>query len=509
MASEGRLAERDPGDLGSALTGVRLAGGDLQFGSAATLQLFESVPVAISVTVGPEHRFLYANARYRDALVAGSADIVGRRLRDVLGDSLPSRTYALRDRVIAEKKVLHVPEEPIPPRSENPSAFWDVTFFPLVDEVHGAAGVLTFAIDVSARVRARMDAEERAEIERARAEEASFHRARLALAVDATSLGIWEWNVETGETIWSEAQKAIWGLPADQPVTYEQWRDSIHPDDRETVLGRLTHTLDPSSGGDQRLEHRIVRPSGAVRWISSHGRMIYDERTGRPLRLIGTALDITRNKRNEEELHQALASREILIREVNHRVKNSLQLVSSMLSLQGGRLADPSMREAILEAQSRVQAVAAVHDRLYRSEDLESVDLDIFLETLCRDLERTIGDDASVRLEITAEPVTLDNDLAVPIALVLNELLTNAIKYAYPNREGTIRISLRRKERGKASLTVADDGVGLPEVFAERRGTSLGFRIIEGLARQINAEIDIIDRRPGTAVSLTFSVGEA
>ena len=153
------------------------------------------------------------------------------------------------------------------------------------------------------------------------------------------------------------------------------------------MLGRLEHTLDPSSGGDQILEHRIVRPSGAVRWISSHGRMIYDEKTGRPLRLIGTVLDITRRKRAEAELRQALEAQEILLREVNHRIKNSLQLVSSMLSLQSGRLDDPEMRALIQEAQLRVHAVAAVHERLYRSEDFNSVDLDVFLETLCRDLE--------------------------------------------------------------------------------------------------------------------------
>ena len=98
-----------------------------------------------------------------------------------------------------------------------------------------------------------------------------------------------------------------------------------------------------------------MRPSGAVRWIASHGRMIYDD-AGRPLRLIGTAQDITRKRKQDEDLQRALDGREILIREVNHRVKNSLQIVSAMLSLQSARLDDPAPRSAILEAQSRVQA---------------------------------------------------------------------------------------------------------------------------------------------------------
>ena len=127
--------------------------------------------------------------------------------------------------------------------------YWDVTFFPLLDDVGTAERILTFAVDVTERVRARMEAEQRAEIERQRAEEASFDRARLALAVEATSLGIWEWNVETGETIWSDTQKAIWGLAPRTRVSFDSWRESLHPDDRDAVLDRLAHALDPASGG--------------------------------------------------------------------------------------------------------------------------------------------------------------------------------------------------------------------------------------------------------------------
>lgn len=341
-------------------------------------------------------------------------------------------------------------------------------------------------------------------------EESTLDRARLALAIEATGLGIWEWNVETGETIWSDRQKAIWGLEPDHPASYEYWRASIHPDDREIVLGHLNRTLDRSSGGDQIMEHRIVRPSGAVRWISSHGRMIYDEKTGKPLRLIGTVLDITRRKNAEEALTRALQAQEILLREVNHRVKNSLQLVSSMLSLQSARVEDAKLRALVQEAQHRVHAVASVHERLYRSRDLRSVDLDIFLETLCRDLERSMAVESdAIAVKIAVEPVTITNDRAVPVALILNELLTNAIKYAYPDRRGTVTVTLAKAEEGRVCLTVADEGVGLPAGFDERRHASLGFRIIEGLSRQIGGEVAVTPQRPGTRVTVSFDVAAA
>ena len=495
--------------LGDALRGVSLAEDGLRFSSDAILQLFENLPVAIGVTVGPHHRFVYANSHYRNALIPNSTDPVGREMRDVLGVALRSETYALRDRVLSEARVLQALEEPIPPEADAPSMYWDITYYPLLDPNGVAEGILAFAADVTRRVKARKEAEQRAEAEQQRAEEATLDRARLALAAEATGLGIWEWNVETGETIWSERQKAIWGLKPDHPASYDYWRDSIHPEDRDIVLSRLQYTLDPSSGGDQILEHRIVRPDGGVRWISSHGRMIYDERTQRPLRLIGTVLDITQRKNADAELRQALERQEILLREVNHRVKNSLQLVSSMLSLQSGRLDDPEMRALIQEAQLRVHAVASVHERLYRSQDFNSVDLDIFLETLCRDLERTVAEADAITVDVTAEPVTVANDRAVPAALILNELLTNAIKYAYPDRQGTVSVTLRNAGEGRVRMTVADDGIGLPDGFSERRHASLGYRIIEGLVRQIDGELEIADRERGTAIAVSFNVASS
>ena len=147
-----------------------------------------------------------------------------------------------------------------------------------------------------------------------------------------------------------------------------------------------------------------------------------------------------------------------------------------------------------------------MHERLYRSQDFNSVDLDIFLETLCRDLERTVAEADAITVDVTAEPVTVANDRAVPAALILNELLTNAIKYAYPDRQGTVSVTLRNAGEGRVRMTVADDGIGLPDGFSERRHASLGYRIIEGLVRQIDGELEIADRERGTAIAVSFNV---
>ena len=274
------------------------------------------------------------------------------------------------------------------------------------------------------------------------------------------------------------------------------------------MLARVEQTLDRASGGDQRMEHRIVRADGETRWIASRGRMLYEDGSGRPLRLIGTVLDITDRKRAEEALKAALATKEILLREVNHRIKNSLQLVSSMLSLQGQRSDSPELRRHVQEAQSRVQVVAAVHERLYLSADAEAVELGPFLETLCREVERSaVSVDQAIRVELKADPMTIGNDRAVPLALILNELLTNAIKYAYPGGAGTIGVRLKAEPEGRAVLEISDAGTGLPADFDDRQASSIGIRIVAGLAQQLGAELEIVRRKPGVAFIISFTTG--
>jgi PAS domain S-box-containing protein len=485
------------------LSGLRLGEGGILLDQDALLRLFDEMPVGISVTVGRKHRVVYANRLYRKALVPGSGEPVGRTIEELFGAALQPRVYGLRDRAFDERRVLSAREEPVLPGPGGPIMYWDCTYFPIGDETDTAAGLLLYAVDVTEKVLARQQAEKTAEEARVRAEQEAYDRERLALAVEATRLGIWEWNVETNVVHWSDRQKEMWGLPADAEVTYEMWRDSIHPDDRERVLSRVARTRNPASGGRQNLEHRVVRPDGEVRWIASRGRMIYDEGTRRPLRLIGTVLDITERKHADHELQRALETQEVLLREVNHRIKNNLQLVSSMLALQAERSNIPELRRIVQEAQARMQIVAAVHERLYRSEDIGTVDLKAFLEGLCRDVERGMQSGDGVKVEVASEPMAIANDRAVPLALVLNELLMNAIKYAYPDGEGVVRVHLRR-EAEKAVLTVEDDGAGLPEDFEERRRASLGLRVVTGLMRQLRGDLEIGRGSPGTRFVISF-----
>ena len=211
-------------------------------------------------------------------------------------------------------------------------------------------------------------------------------------------------------------------------------------------------------------------------------------------------------ERAELEIREARDRAELLLGEVNHRVANSLALVSALAGLQAKGVTDESARLALLEMQARVAAIAGVHRRLYTSQDVRAVDMGTYLESLVRELEAAMEDSAnghSLRLEVDRE-LQLAPDRAVAIGVMVTELVTNAYKYAYPADAGEIRIGLRRQDEARLRLSVADDGVGWAGV-AEARGTGVGYRIINAMAANLKATLAYDPQRAGTCVVIEFA----
>jgi two-component sensor histidine kinase len=217
--------------------------------------------------------------------------------------------------------------------------------------------------------------------------------------------------------------------------------------------------------------------------------------------LLGMAIE---RQRIERDLRAAIGERDILLQEMSHRIKNSLQLVASMLHLQSGATQDGAVRHQLAAASSRIAAVARAHHRLYQSSDVRTLDLSAYLRDLCADLDASV---AHCRIEVEApERIEAATDRAVPIALVVNELVANAAKYAYP--EGApcrVRVRLARAdEPDSICLSVQDDGVGLPTGFDAKAGTGLGMRIVTAFAQQLGADLRTRGRRPGTEFALVM-----
>jgi two-component sensor histidine kinase len=195
----------------------------------------------------------------------------------------------------------------------------------------------------------------------------------------------------------------------------------------------------------------------------------------------------------EQRLKASLSEKEVLLREIHHRVKNNLQVIYSLLSLQARDQASGPERDALEDSRQRVKTMALVHEALYRSDDLSGVDAPRFLRRLAedmRDLYHASG--RQVRLRVRVDELQLSLDQAIPVGLILNELLTNAFKYAFPaGGEGGIEVSLRRASGSELELAVADDGVGLPPGLDAERTGSLGLKVVAALAQQLKGRLEI------------------
>jgi len=248
--------------------------------------------------------------------------------------------------------------------------------------------------------------------------------------------------------------------------------------------------------------------------VSSQGAMIGQVQT-----LISVVRDITQRKLAEEALQKAhaelaqqmeervreLSEKEVLLKEVHHRVKNNLQVISSLAGMQAEGSQDETVREELRDVTYRIRSMALVHEKLYQSENLASVDFAEYAKSLMNYLWRAHGAATeAVRLAFDLEPVSLPVDVAVPCGLILNELAGNALKHAFRGRsEGNVTVSLRGAGEGRTSLSVSDDGVGLPAGFDWRKSSSLGLRLVQMLAGQLKGTVEV-SSDGGTKFEITF-----
>ncbi|MEO5359226.1 MAG: PAS domain S-box protein [Nitrospirota bacterium] len=217
------------------------------------------------------------------------------------------------------------------------------------------------------------------------------------------------------------------------------------------------------------------------------------------------ASDITLRKKYENYLLQSIKEKELLMREIHHRVKNNLQIVAGLIGLQLNHITDETYKAMFNETRNRIKSIALVHDKLYGSKGLADVDFKKYILSLSNDLFSSFGvDRGSVTLNLSIENVIIGVDIAVPCGLIVNELFTNILKYAFPDKIiGKIDISIDAKDNGKFEMVVSDNGVGFPEDVDFRHTKSLGLHIVNILVRQISGTIEL-DRTHGTKFIIQF-----
>jgi two-component sensor histidine kinase/PAS domain-containing protein len=315
--------------------------------------------------------------------------------------------------------------------------------------------------------------------------------ARFRLAARAFTGLVYDWNVVNDTVLWSEGVAELIGTgPGDPDTDVMQWRLRVDADDlpridrvvREALTGRAV-TYD--------VQYKVRHDDG--RWIDVWDRgLIVRDVAGVAVRVVGSTVDISAQRRLSLALEESLRRRDAALTEVHHRVKNSLQTVSSLLSLQVRRIKDPAVRREFEDAIARIHAIASAHQTLYRDEEMSRANVQGFIETLTQQI-RAAHDrgGASFRCTVSAGEVILPTDQVVPFALVVNELLTNAFKHA-AEQDGTIEIAVNvQVADGAVHLTVIDGGRGLPPGFDPEGGDGMGMMLVNLLVRQMRGRLTV------------------
>ncbi len=214
--------------------------------------------------------------------------------------------------------------------------------------------------------------------------------------------------------------------------------------------------------------------------------------------------DVTGRKKAEEKIHESLNEKEVLLKEVHHCVKNNMAIISSLLALQAGYIDDKKYLDMFNESQSRIKSMALVHEKLYQSRDFAHIDVGDYVQSLVDNVKNTFVGDVPVISTVTVDPVDLDIDTLVPCGLIINELLTNAIKHAFEgNDRPEINLEMIKVDDNNVSLTITDNGKGLPEGFDIYKSTGLGLKLVRTLVKQISGTIQARSSG-GTAFMLLF-----
>ncbi len=303
----------------------------------------------------------------------------------------------------------------------------------------------------------------------------------------------------------SSGTEVIFGYtPQELQTNQTLWLSRLHPDDAETVIPQLFDDL--LAGRKTKAEFRFQHKDGTWRWISDTLVPCRNE-SADCWDVTCVEVDITERKRAEDALRESevclktlLQEKDLLLKEVHHRVKNNLQIIYSLLDLQSQSFRDPQISEYFQECQNRIRAMALIHEKLYQSNSLSQIDLAEYSQSIVAYLIQTYAvNPDNITLQLEVESVALKLDTVIPYGLILNELISNALKYAFPrNTSGTIWLNLKvlhsdacNEQVSQFELVVANDGIPLPELPNFSRAKTLGFQLINILVQQLQGEIEV------------------
>jgi PAS domain S-box-containing protein len=320
---------------------------------------------------------------------------------------------------------------------------------------------------------------------------------------EMAEIGGWEYNIESDELYWTDEVYRIHELPLDTEISVEYALDFFLPDHKKRLTKLFEAVTEKGEAFDS--EFQIKTANGNIKWVRAMGRAI--QRNKGIFKVYGVFQDISEEKSKRTELSKKADEKTVLLAEVHHRVKNNLAIISGLLELKAMEMDSPELTEVLRQSQLRIQSMSMIHEALYEAEDFSNLEFSAFVEKLINVIEDAHGFvDKEIDIAFhCANALQLNVNQAIPCGLIINELITNALKHAFVEQEeGEIEVTIETNSKGEVTLTVADNGKGLPEEFINGQIASLGATLIRQLTTQLDGELNI-QNKGGAFIGIRFA----
>jgi PAS domain S-box-containing protein len=334
---------------------------------------------------------------------------------------------------------------------------------------------------------------------------------RYRLIADNTADNIWIMGMDLKYRYISPAAQKIRGYTAEEALgmSLEQ---ILTPASMEKALKIYEDYVVPVRRGEAGADINLTidfeeyHRDGHLVWVENSLSFLRDD-NGEPVGILGISRDITARKKAEEQIKSLLREKELLLREVHHRIKNNMLTISSLLELQMGSVEDGAASAALRDARGRIQSMMVIYDMLYRSSDFRKINMRQYLSDLMEDITQTYTiDPARIRVHREIADANLDTRVSFPLGIIVNELVSNALKYAFPGeRPGRITVRFELMDGGRALLAVEDNGIGMPSSLDLQDPGGFGLSLVQILVQQIHGTMRI-ERKHGTAFIVEFPV---
>jgi PAS domain S-box-containing protein len=452
-----------------------------------------SAPVGVSI-LDRELRFSFVNEALAEINGILAAAHIGKTLGEIVPDLTPKLEQVLHHVLTTGEPILDLEITGETPKLPGVIRTWLGSYFPIQSEADQpiSIGIVVVEIsDVYDELRLRKRAEQMLELQAV----ITRNMAEGICLVHATD-GVFVYTNPKFEQMFGYEPDELTGQHV-SIVNYGEEATTPEEVNQAIRTAILQH-------GEASYEVHNVKKDGSPFWCRANASIFGHPEYGSVI--VAVHQDITEHKQAEEKLIASLKEKEVLLKEIHHRVKNNLGIVSSLLQMQCRRTEDPTVTAILRDSQNRIASIALVHEKLYRSKDLADIDFAQYIPDLTTHLFDSYNVNSSqIHLNIQVDNASLDIETAIPCGLIINELVSNALKYAFVGKmRGEIEVKFYQESESTLTLIIQDNGIGLPENFDSKKAKTLGITLVQGLVKQLRGKLEIASHQ-GTQFKITFT----